>query len=178
MYSCILDAHRSKDLSALSAFLFCFFPYYLSHLKSPLDLSLKVTWHPAAPAETHTDRMKETKSCHRQPKPTFSSLMLLFLPCNLALVHCHSLLFTTLSLSLSPSFYHVPLITLPVFYLFFIFIYPSPTPKLALCWPEKDWHSEAGPLPAALTFLPDFDGAFEQRCVEGRAACLSAFQQL
>lgn len=67
------------------------------------------------------------------------------------------------------------------FFLFiFICSYPLPPHHVCVrqagsrCWPEKDWHSEAGPLPAALTFLPDFDGAFEQRCVEGRVACLSS----
>lgn len=41
------------------------------------------------------------------------------------------------------------------------------------CWPEKGWHSGAGPPPAALTFLPDFDGAFEKRCVEGKSCHVS-----
>ena len=98
-----------------------------------------------------------------------------------------SSLYNIMSLSYSSSFYHALLITVLVFSLFYLHhpLHPSSPPFSVCarragsrCWPEKDWHSEAGPLPAALTFLPDFDGAFEQRCVEGRAACLSAFQQL
>lgn len=186
VYYCISDAHRSKGcFSCIVCFAFLFLPLLrLSLTVSPWSLA----WSHSTSCCTHTHyAVHEWKSCNKLLKPKFCSTLCCYFALqsdSLVLITC--LFCNFVSLSVSPSLYRIPLITVPMFSLI-IFIYslpPSLHPFLSArqagsrCWPEKDWHSEAGPLPAALTFLPDFDGAFEQRCVEGRAACLSAFQQL
>lgn len=108
VYYCISDVHRSRGcFYVLSALLFRFslITSFTQSLLSLLDLWPEVTWHPAAPTETHTDRMKVLLQAAKA-NILFSPL-LLFCP-SICLPVLISHFFPLSQLSLSLSLYHIP----------------------------------------------------------------------